>query len=71
MARSYTNVCMQTLGGYVNSPEIENEIKIQAIKILFDRGYGRPVSKTEVTGEDGGDIKITIRNIIAEAQSKK
>ena len=59
------------LGAYISSPTIEPEIKVQAVKVMFDRGWGRPISKTEHTGEDGGDIKITIRNIISEAAKKK
>jgi hypothetical protein len=71
LARAYTNVGIQTLGNYINGPEVDPEIKVQAIKIMFDRGWGRPVSKTEHTGEDGGDIKITIRNIIEESKKLK
>jgi len=64
MARSYTNVCMQTLGNWVNGDGIDNDIKVQAIKILLDRGWGKPVSKTEVGGVDGSNaIEVTIRTI--------
>jgi len=65
MARAYTNVCIQTLGGYVNSPEIDHDIKVRAIQQLLDRGWGKPVSKTEVGGVDGSNaIEVTIRTIV-------
>ena len=64
-------MAIAVLGAYINSPEVDAEIKVQAVKIMFDRGWGRPVTKTEHTGEDGGDIRITIRNIIAEAAAVK
>lgn len=31
---------------------------IQAIRELFDRGFGRPVQATEITGKDGGAIVV-------------
>ena len=71
LARGYTEQGIAVLGAYISSPTIEPEIKVQAVKVMFDRGWGRPISKTEHTGEDGGDIKITIRNIISEAAKKK
>lgn len=58
------------LGGYVGAEDCDPEIRVKAIGMLLDRGWGRPVSKTEHTGEDGGDIRITIRNIIEEAKKK-
>jgi len=56
---------VRVLGGFVVGEGIDNEIKVQAIKILFDRGWGKPVSKTEVTGADGSNaIEVTIRTIV-------
>jgi len=65
LARGYTDKGVEVLGGYISSNLIDPEIKVQAIKILFDRGWGRPVSKTEVTGADGSNaIEVTIRTIV-------
>ena len=53
------------LGGYINGEATDPEIKVQAIKILLDRGWGRPVSKTEVTGADGSnEITVVLRTIV-------
>lgn len=65
LARGYTERGVNVLGGFINGEGIDPEIKVQAIKILFDRGWGRPVSKTEVTGADGSNaIEVTIRTIV-------
>ena len=69
LARAYTDLSLNTLGTIVANGSEGG--KIAAIQQLLDRGWGRPVSKTEHTGEDGGDIRITIRNIIAKAEAKK
>ena len=65
LARGYTDVCVRTLGGYITSPEIDHDIKVRSIGILLDRGWGRPVSKTEVTGADGAnEITVILRTIV-------
>jgi hypothetical protein len=65
LARSYTPANIETLGNWSNSPETDADIRIRAIQILLDRGWGRPVSKTEVTGADGSNaIEVTIRTIV-------
>jgi hypothetical protein len=51
------------LGGYVNGENVDPDIKIRAVGMLLDRGWGKPAQPQ--TGEHGeGDIRITIRNII-------
>jgi hypothetical protein len=65
LARAYTDVSIQTLGNFINSPNAEPDTKLRAIGIILDRGWGRPVSKTEVTGADGSNaIEVTIRTIV-------
>jgi hypothetical protein len=61
LARGYTEKGIEVLGGYINSPEIPPEIKVQAVKIMFDRGWGRPNQPVEAKHD--GEIKITVRNI--------
>ena len=69
LARSYTGVCIQTLGNYVSGPETAPDIKVRAIAELLSRGWGRPAQTVEHTGKDGeSDIKIIIRTIV---ESKK
>jgi hypothetical protein len=63
MARAYTEQGIRVLGGYVTSDKTDPEIKIRAIGMLFDRGWGK--SAQPVTGKDGEeDIQVTIRTII-------
>jgi len=54
----------------MRQPEFPPSARLQAIAILFDRGWGRPAQP--MTGEDGGgDIKITIRDLVAEAKNRR
>jgi hypothetical protein len=65
LARGYTDACVSTLGGYVNSPDIHPDTKIAAAKVLLDRGWGRPPQSVEHTGKDGeSEIKVIIRTIV-------
>ena len=60
---------MNSLGAWAMSDEVELDIRIRAIAMLLDRGWGKPESTTKHTGADGESaIEITIRNII---ESKK
>jgi len=68
-ARSWTKVGIQRLGGLASAPQTPDNIAIEAIKILLDRGYGRPKQQTELSGLDGSDINITIRNVIEEMRA--
>lgn len=38
------------------------EVRMRASDLLLQRGWGKP--EQPVTGKDGGDIRITIRQII-------
>jgi hypothetical protein len=55
MARQYDEVNIRTLGAFASNAETEPHIKLEAIKILFDRGHGRPKGdkKLRHTGADG------------------
>jgi hypothetical protein len=64
MARAYTEKGIETLGGYVTSPEIHPDIKLRAIGMLLDRGWGRPAQNIKHGGEGSEDIQVTIRTIL-------
>jgi hypothetical protein len=65
MARAYTKKGIEVLGGYINSDTVDPELKIKAIGMMWDRGWGKPASVVEHTGKDGAeDFKITIRTIL-------
>jgi len=64
LCRGYTEKGVQVLGGYINSDLIEPEIKLRAIAMLWERGWGRPAQTVEHTGKDGdSEIKIILRTI--------
>lgn len=64
LARSYTKLSIETLGGIANAGESE-AARVAACNSLLDRGWGKPAQP--VTGKDGvEDIQVTIRTIIGE-----
>ena len=62
LARQYDELCFRMLGGYVSSPHTEPHIRIEAIKVLLDRGHGRPKAPKEKT-EHSGTVNLTLRHI--------
>jgi hypothetical protein len=67
MARAYTEPGIRILGGYINSPDIDPEIKIRAIGMMWDRGWGKAAQP--ITGKDGEqDIQVTIRTILGQRE---
>ena len=55
MCRQYDEVSIRALGGYAGSENVDPHIRIAAIKVLLDRGHGRPKGekKHKHTGADG------------------
>jgi hypothetical protein len=43
--------------------------RVQAANILLDRGWGRPPQAH--TGEDGDDIRVTIRQIVERGDKEE
>ena len=68
LARSHSRKGIETLAGFACCPAIPPHVRVAAIQILLDRGYGKAAQP--ITGENGeGDIRVTIRNIIEERQT--
>jgi hypothetical protein len=63
LARSYTDLSLKTLSGIAAEGASEGA-RVAAATALLDRGWGRPKQTIEHGGEDGNEIKITIRQII-------
>lgn len=61
LARSYTKLSIETLGGIAAEGESESA-RVSAAGMLLDRGWGKP--NQPVTGKDGDDIRVVIRTII-------
>ena len=47
LARGYTASCIASLGAYANGPKVEDDIKLRAIGMLLDRGWGKPTVTIE------------------------
>jgi hypothetical protein len=70
LARSYTTASIAALGGWATSEATNEDIRLRAIGMLLDRGWGRPESITKHAGVDSEDIKVTIRTIIENKGGK-
>ena len=70
LARAYTDVSIATLGGWVTAEQgVDPEVKLRAIGMLLDRGWGRPNQPHEAKLD--GKVEIILRDIAAEAMLKK
>jgi hypothetical protein len=65
LARAYTDVAVRTLGG-IAKEGVSESARVSAAAILLDRGWGKP--NQPHTGDDGGDIRVTIRTILEGKQ---
>jgi len=56
---------MRTLGAWASCEEADPEIRIRAIGMLLDRGWGKPAQTHEHTGADGAnEITVILRTIV-------
>ena len=63
LCRAFTNETVQIIAGIARAVETPPAVRVQAISMLWDRGWGKPAQAH--TGEDGeGDIRVTIRHIV-------
>jgi hypothetical protein len=62
MARSMSELAVNTLSGVCGSKAAPAAARVSAAVALLDRGWGK--ADQAHTGPDGGDIRVTIRQII-------
>lgn len=62
LARGHTALCVKVLAGIVSQETVPPAARVAAAGILLDRGWGRPIQPH--TDEDGGPIRVIIRQII-------
>ena len=62
LARTYTESAVRRIEGLAEKAASEG-VRLEANKILLDRGWGKPASMTEVTGKDGQAFEIILRHI--------
>ena len=60
LARAQTELAIRTLTGVCVSKAAPAAARVSTASALLDRGWGRAPQ----VGEDGGDIRITIRQIV-------
>ena len=69
LCRAFTNETVQIVAGIARAEETPPAVRVQAIGMLWDRGWGKPA--TTHTGPDGeGAIRVTIRHILEERNSQ-
>jgi hypothetical protein len=61
-ARASTDMALKVLTGIASSPKAPHAARVSAAAIILDRGWGK--APQQLVGEDGGDIRVTIRQII-------
>jgi hypothetical protein len=61
MARQYDDVSIRTLGAFASNKETEPRIRIDAIRLLLERGHGRP--KGEKKLKHKGTVNLVMRHI--------
>jgi len=66
LARAHTVGMVETLAGYANGGVlVEPDIRIRAISMLLDRGWGKPAQTHQHTGADGAnEITVILRTIV-------
>jgi len=65
MARAHTETMIKVLTSVAISKGAQAGARVAAATAILDRGWGK--APQQLTGEDGGDIKIIIRQIIETA----
>src|SRR6187431_2160998 len=63
LCRAFTDETVQIIAGIARAKETPPAVRVQAIAMLWDRGWGKPAQAH--TGADGeGDIRVTIRTFV-------
>jgi hypothetical protein len=71
LCRAHTDALVRRLASIALQPPKDTPLATsnQAAQILLDRGWGRP--HQTVSGEDGDDIRITIRKMLTDDEEIK
>jgi hypothetical protein len=62
LCRAFDAKSVEVLGGFISNPHTEPHIKLESIRMLHDRGHGRPKGDKRIkhTGADGKS-PVTVR----------
>jgi hypothetical protein len=61
-ARAHTDMALNVLASIARQPKCTPGARVQAAALLLERGWGK--AEQSHVGPDGGDIVVTIRQII-------
>jgi hypothetical protein len=66
LARAYTTGMVAKLGNYALNEELEvdDELRLRAIGMLLDRGWGKPNQPAEHKVD--GELRVTIRKMLKD-----
>jgi hypothetical protein len=67
-ARGFTDVALRTLVSIAGSSKAQAGARVAAASQLLDRGWGK--APASLTGADGGDIRVVIRQLIVNVEEK-
>ena len=59
LARQHTEKGIEILGGLATAHP-DPIVKLKALEMLFDRGWGKPAQTQEVTGKDGTPLVVRV-----------
>lgn len=63
LARSFTRRGIEILGGIAeNCPD--TKLRLEAIDMLFDRGWGKPSQEVQHANDETNELRVTIRHIM-------
>jgi len=71
LCRSYTEANVRTLAGWANGKDVNDDLKMRAIGMLMDRGWGKAVQPQDNKQEHSGSVEIILRDIAAEKAAAK
>ena len=60
LAKAKTKEAIETIIEIMRDKEAPHAARLNAACALLDRGHGKPVQMTEVTGKDGGAIETKV-----------
>jgi len=69
LCRSYTEANVRTLAGWACGPETPDDLKMKAIGMLMERGWGRPTQDNTHTLQ--GEVRVILREMLKDEDDDK
>jgi hypothetical protein len=64
LCRAHTEANIKTLAGWATGDNIDEDLKMRAIGMLMDRGWGKP--QQDQVHEVKGEIKVVLRQMLED-----